>query len=166
MSVRIGVLSDSHGDRESLDGLLAAMGALDALCFLGDIASDGAHLQERLEQRGAPTAFYAVRGNNDLASGLPDELTLDLGGRRIFLTHGHLRRVKSGLLHLTYAAREREADVALFGHTHMRCCQYELGVLLLNPGAAGCAFPGAARPTGAVLEIDEAGKMRVSQIRL
>ena len=38
MSVRIGVLSDSHGDRESLDGLLAAMGALDALCFLGDIA--------------------------------------------------------------------------------------------------------------------------------
>ena len=66
MSVRIGVLSDSHGDRQSLDGLLAAMGALDALCFLGDIASDGAYLQERLEQRGAPTAFYAVRGNNDL----------------------------------------------------------------------------------------------------
>lgn len=165
MSVRIGVMSDSHGDRMSLDHLLDAMGKMDALCFLGDIASDGAYLQERLSARGANTAFYAVRGNNDLASPLPDELMLTLAGKRILLVHGHMRRVKSGLLNLTYAAKERKADVALFGHTHMRCCQYELGVLLLNPGAAGMGFFGGERPTAAVLEIAGDGGMRVSQIR-
>ena len=35
MSVRIGVWSDSHGDRQSLDGLLAAMGG--AYMSIGDI---------------------------------------------------------------------------------------------------------------------------------
>ena len=142
--MRIGVMSDSHGDRASLDRLLDAMGKMDALCFLGDIASDGAYLQERLCARGADTAFYAVRGNNDLASPLPDELTLTIAGKRIFLTHGHMQRVKSGLLNLTYAARERSADVALFGHTHMRCCQYELGGCSSIPARRGWVFSAAS----------------------
>ena len=43
--IRIGVFSDSHGDKQALDALLEKMGPIDAACFLGDIASDAAYLQ-------------------------------------------------------------------------------------------------------------------------
>ena len=162
--MRIGIMSDSHGDRASLEDLLGRMGKLDALCFLGDMAADGAYLQGLLEARGAQTAFYEVRGNNDISSPLPDERMLNLGGQRIWMVHGHMQRVKSGLLNLTYAAKERQADIVLFGHTHMRCLQYELGVLLVNPGAAGRGFFGENKPTAAVLKIDDVGAVSVKDV--
>ena len=43
---RIGVFSDSHGDRDALERLLEEMGHVDAACFLGDISSDAMFLRE------------------------------------------------------------------------------------------------------------------------
>lgn len=45
--MRVGIFSDSHGDRNALDALLEKMGHIDAACFLGDIASDAAYLQRK-----------------------------------------------------------------------------------------------------------------------
>ena len=42
---RIGVFSDSHGDRDALERLLEEMGYVDAACFLGDISSDAMFLR-------------------------------------------------------------------------------------------------------------------------
>ncbi len=132
--LRVGVFSDSHGDHDALDALLERMGRLDAACFLGDVARDAAHLREKLlAQPGEPT-LYAVRGNNDWASALPDDLLIELGGVRIHMEHGHLC---PSLLTLCYRAKERGAQIALFGHTHEPLCEYRDGVLLLNPGSAG-----------------------------
>ena len=47
---RIGVFSDSHGDRDALERLLEEMGHVDAACFLGDISSDAMFLREKLEE--------------------------------------------------------------------------------------------------------------------
>ncbi len=71
---RIGVFSDSHGDRDALERLLEEMGHVDAACFLGDISSDAMFLREKLEEMPHQPVLYAVRGNNDLASMLLDEL--------------------------------------------------------------------------------------------
>ena len=60
--MRVGVFSDSHGDHEALDELLDRMGALDAVCFLGDVARDAEHLQERLAAMPNQPPLYAVRG--------------------------------------------------------------------------------------------------------
>ena len=77
---RIGVFSDSHGDRDALERLLEEMGHVDAACFLGDISSDAMFLREKLEEMPHQPVLYAVRGNNDLASMLPDQLLIELGG--------------------------------------------------------------------------------------
>ena len=69
--MRVGIFSDSHGDRNALDALLEKMGHIDAACFLGDIASDAAYLREKLAEMPHQPILYAVRGNNDLASMLP-----------------------------------------------------------------------------------------------
>ena len=150
--MRVGVFSDSHGDHEALDELLERMGALDAVCFLGDVARDAEHLRERLAAMPNQPVLYAVRGNNDYYSTctLPWDLLIELGGVRIYLTHGH--RLVS-LMNLAYKAQECGAQVALFGHTHQALCETVQGVLLLNPGSAG-NFCRGGRARASVLEIN------------
>ena len=150
--MRVGVFSDSHGDHEALDELLERMGALDAVCFLGDVARDAEHLRERLAAMPNQPVLYAVRGNTDYYSTctLPWDLLIELGGVRIYMTHGH--RLVS-LMNLAYKAQECGAQVALFGHTHQALCETVQGVLLLNPGSAG-NFCRGGRARASVLEIN------------
>ena len=157
---RVGVFSDSHGDRDAIERLLYKMGHIDAACFLGDVASDAAFLRERLSQLPHGPILYAVRGNNDLASMLPDDLLIELGGKRIHMEHGHMC---PSLMTLAYRAKDRGAQVALFGHTHEPLCEYAYGVLLLNPGSAGNRCRGG-RARASVLEIGE--RLRVTDVRL
>ena len=128
------------------------MGVLDAACFLGDVARDAEHLRERLEAMPNQPPLYAVRGNNDYYSTctLPWDLLIELGGVRIYMTHGH--RLVS-LMNLAYKAQECGAQVALFGHTHQALCETVQGVLLLNPGSAG-NFCRGGRARASVLEIN------------
>ena len=81
--------------------------------------------------------FYHVPGNCDFFTSAPPSLTISLDGVRIFLTHGHLFGVKSGLTRLTLEARRVGAQLALFGHTHIQHMEERDGLTLLNPGAAG-----------------------------
>ena len=161
--MRVGVFSDSHGDHEALDELLERMGALDAVCFLGDVARDAEHLRERLEAMPNQLPLYAVRGNNDYYSTctLPWELLIELGGVRIYMTHGHQL---VSLMNLAYKAQECGAQVALFGHTHQALCETAQGVLLLNPGSAG-NFCRGGRARASVLEINK-GRCSVTNILL
>lgn len=158
---RVGIFSDSHGDCRSIMKLLEQMGRIHAACFLGDIASDAAYLQQLLAAMPGEPPLYAVRGNNDFASMLPDSRMAEIGGKRFYMTHGHLH---ANLMSLALRAKENEADVALFGHTHQPLCEYAYGVLLLNPGSAGSYCRGG-RARASVLEI-EGEKLRVRDIIL
>lgn len=158
--IRVGVLSDSHGDHDALDKLIGKMGRMDAVCFLGDIASDVVYLRGRLACMPRKTMLYAVRGNNDWASSLPDELLCEIGAKHIYMEHGH--RCPS-LMTLAHRAKDRNADIALFGHTHAPYCEYVHGILLLNPGSAGNYCRGG-RARANVLEIGE--RLRVIDVTL
>ena len=55
-----------------------------------------------------------------------------------FITHGHIYGVDGGRLDsLVYAAQERGAKLALYGHTHRAWYEELGGVQTLNPGTAG-----------------------------
>ena len=134
MITRVGVFSDSHGDKRALSELLEKMGYLDAVCFLGDIASDADYLESQLLALPNHPRFYAVKGNNDWCDA-PLSRIIVLGGVRIFMTHGHNQRVKSTMYYLQDAVRDAKCDVGLYGHTH--CADIEMSTaLLVNPGAA------------------------------
>ena len=77
----------------------------------------------------------AVAGNCDYGSTARTEWLLELEGVRILLTHGHGYAVKQGTGALLRRARELEAQVVLFGHTHQRLLEEADGVLLINPGS-------------------------------
>lgn len=159
--MRIGVFSDSHGDHASLARLLENMGVIDAACFLGDVARDAAFLKDALAALPNRPPLYAVRGNNDFACDLPDNLLIELGGKRIWMEHGHR---SAGAMGLVYRAAEHQAEAALFGHTHEAFCRVVGGVLLLNPGSAGnYCRGGSARAS--VLTIDR-GLFSVENVTL
>ena len=116
-------------------------------------------MRKKLEEMPHQPVLYAVRGNNDLASMLPDQLLIELGGHKIWMEHGHL---VPNLMTLAFRAKDHGADIALFGHTHEPLCEYAYGVMLLNPGSAGNRCRGgAARASLLLLDKD---KIRVEDI--
>lgn len=125
------IFSDSHGDTSRLREALLRHPAAAAVCHLGDGAREAETIPAIL-----PTAMlFAVRGNCDMLCDLPYVRLETCGGCRILLTHGHLYHVKSGLDSLRYAAEEQNADIVLFGHTHVSFESYMDGRRFFNPGA-------------------------------
>ncbi|MBR4425022.1 MAG: YfcE family phosphodiesterase [Oscillospiraceae bacterium] len=131
------VCSDSHGNDAALRAA-AALEKPDLLLFLGDGAPD----LDALRAAFPALDVRAVRGTCDWASAAPELRVLQVEQLRVFMTHGHRYRVKDdpGLMNLRYAALERGAALALFGHTHWPSLDRWEGLTVLNPGAMenGC----------------------------
>ncbi len=131
--MRIVVMSDSHGNAAAIDQVLQKEPTATAVIHLGD----GAREAQAAAARYQTIEWHIVRGNCDMCSDVPTKKMITVGGKRLYLTHGHAERVKSGLLTLTFTAREQEVHAALYGHTHCPATQYDGGILLLNPGSVG-----------------------------
>ena len=134
--MKILVLSDSHS---GLSFMRFAVKVLkpDAVVHLGDYFDDGETLSEEYPN----LRFHQVPGNCDRYRSYeirPETLCYDVGGVRVFMTHGHNHRVKSGLYSLLLDARAANAQAVLYGHTHIADCREEEdGLWVLNPGACG-----------------------------
>ena len=136
MAKRIIVVSDSHGDENSLREAFeqaARHGRIDIAVFLGDGIRDFDQVKSLTFMR--DTVCYAVKGNNDWSSFEENEILFTVNGARFFACHGHTRQVKYGIERLWFAARERGASVALYGHTHCERIELEHDMHLINPGA-------------------------------
>ena len=115
----------------------------DHVIHLGDHVRDADEIANRF-----PELFVTrVVGNCDHITMCSEKLIREFEGFRFFLTHGHHYGVKSGLLRLTYAALEAEADVVLFGHTHIPVYEVRENLTYLNPGTC-------SRSTGTYAVID------------
>lgn len=145
------VFSDSHGRISGMrEAIAAQVRRPDAVLFLGDGLRDA----DRLEEENPDIPFYKVRGNCDMYSAFehtdaPDERFIELGGIKIFMTHGHLFSVKGGYGRLCTVAGQLGAELVLFGHTHQPISEYIVydgkdgmsektkGFRLFNPGSIG-----------------------------
>ena len=164
MTKRVIVVSDSHGDVESLRDAFAQAfrhGAIDAAVFLGDGMHDFEEVKQELYRKGV--VCYAVRGNNDWATAEPVEAVFTVNGVRFFACHGHTRQVKYGLDRLWYAARERDAQVVLYGHTHRERVETQDELIMLNPGAVG--ERSKLRSAYAEIIVEENGCVTVEHIK-
>lgn len=140
---KILVTSDSHGKIETLYKIYKKNIDADLFIHLGDYVSDAQKIQERLG-----ISIECVKANGDFGCRLALTKQISVGGKKILIVHGHIQRVKLSLRKLNLFAIETEADVALFGHTHIQKIE-QRGALLVNPG---CAYHGQY----AILLIDKA----------
>lgn len=129
--MKIGVLGDSHNHLDVLDQISEELSKLDLLLHTGDMCNDGEYLETVTGVK-----VISVRGNCDpVYSSCKKEEILNLGGYKILLTHGHRYGVKTGNQRIFYRAKELDADIAIFGHSHIPVSNEEEGLLLLNPGS-------------------------------
>lgn len=131
--MRVLVVSDVHGDFRRLCEAIEQQPTAKTVIFLGD----GLRQAEDAADRYPDRVFYMVPGNCDFGSDAIPVRQETVGGKRFYFTHGHRHDVKYTLYRLELAAREAEADIALFGHTHQPYEEYVDGLYLFNPGSLG-----------------------------
>ncbi len=124
--MKVLVISDSHGNARRINEILAT-DSFGAVIFLGDVVRD----TDRITK---PT-LYCVKGNNDIFELEPDDRIIDIGGKLIFITHGHNYHVNSGYGAFINAALAKGVDAALCGHTHTQHFERVGELIVANPGA-------------------------------
>jgi len=103
------------------------------ILHLGDRVKDCIDVE--YEYPGIP--LRSVRGNCDRDSAELDIDEFTLGGKRFFMTHGHLFGVKTGKGRVIATAVNRGADILLFGHTHIPHYSVAEDFSVINPGSIG-----------------------------
>ena len=126
----IAVISDSHGNSNSISKVKEYIEKADALLFLGDGENDIKEIAKDFKGE-----VYTVKGNCDISNNSPEERIVEISGKRIFMCHGHRYGVKYGYNSIYYRGKEVGADIVLFGHSHLPIIEEYDGVTLMNPGS-------------------------------
>ena len=109
---RIMIVSDTHRRHGNLAEAIYNEGHLDMLIHLGDVEGE----EEVIKSiAGCETIFIA--GNNDFFSPLDREKEIELGGKKIWLTHGHNYYVSLDLKVIEQEAVARGMDIVMFGRS-------------------------------------------------
>ena len=159
--MKIGITGDTHGSTQAMRRVINATPPVERWLHTGDYGRDALYLKA---QTGLDV--MAVAGNCDVGdeSVNPDEF-ITLEGFNIWLLHGH-RYVHGGSpQELVWWAHRLEADIVVFGHTHVPMVKWFGDVLLINPGSP--AKPRSAEgPTFAVLTLKEGERPAAEIIKL
>lgn len=159
--MRVAVLSDTHAPRywKGCPPRVAdRLRGVDLILHAGDICTTGV-----LDELSAFAPVRAVRGNNDgpeiIAWGAPVTLELELEGVRVAMVHdAGLAKGRAARMHRWFP----EADLVVFGHSHIPLDLAEDGVRIFNPGSP---TDKRRQPHGTLglLELD-AGQVRSAHI--
>jgi len=151
--MRIGVISDTHGDRASINQAVKVVPNADLWLHAGDYSQDAVYLAGLVT-----VPVFAAKGNCDGQTSAKVDEFIEVAGKKIWLTHGHRYSVKQGAGDLIEWGRQYEVDIIIYGHTHIPDQLWHEGLLIFNPGSA--AEPRAGFGTCGVIEIANDGKIK------
>lgn len=149
--MRIVVFSDSHRNLPILEKIILAQPQSDVFIHLGD----GCQEFEILKEKNPGLAMYNVCGNCDWGSDAKTVDMLTLNSKKIIFAHGHTFGVKTGVGEFVNYAQNLNADIALYGHTHVASSTYLEGLYLMNPGSV--TLPNQGPPSYGLIDITDQG---------
>jgi putative phosphoesterase len=183
--MRLGVLSDVHGNRVALDAVLEAMPAVDRLVCAGDVVGYNpwpAECVAALRDRAVPTVMgnhdravvsdaafgfnsmaragvaYARDHLDDAAMGWLADLPDErtLLDGRVKLVHGHPDDPDRYTYPAEFAPDLLDGeDLLVMGHTHVQHHAVFEEGIVLNPGSVGQPRDGDPKAAYAVVDLDE-----------
>lgn len=128
--MKVAVLADTHIPKKAKKLPAAAelvLQSADLIIHAGDVIS-----RDFLEQLRSIAPLHAVLGNNDINLDLPESLELEIEQVKLAIIHDSGNKKGRG-------KRMRrlfpEAQIVIFGHSHVPVNQDEDGVRLFNPGS-------------------------------
>ena len=159
--MRVVVLADTHAPRrwKSCPPRVAdVLRGADAILHAGDVC-----VPSVLDELAEFAPVHVVAGNNDgpdvVAWGAPETLSLDLDGLRVGMIHDSGNKVGR-----TARMRRRfpDADLVVFGHSHIPLDETGDGVRIFNPGSP---TDRRRQPHGTVGVLDiAAGELRSARL--
>ncbi len=127
--MKIGVVSDTHRMNKFIDKTIPYLKECELIIHAGDNVIDSKYIHKMTN-----VGIMAVRGNCDFEN-IEKELLFDVEGKSIFVCHGDTYGVKYGMYEIEKKAREINADIVVFGHTHTPFVKEKDGILYINPGS-------------------------------
>lgn len=152
--MKVLIVSDSHGKNTQLDWVLKRVSPIDMLIHLGDLEGSEDYIEAIAEW-----PYELVSGNNDYFTDIEREKMIKIGSYQVLLTHGHRQQVYSGTETIKKWAKEKGADIVMFGHTHMPLLEIEEDITVLNPGSISKPRQEGHIPTYMIMELDREGKV-------
>ena len=146
--MKILIVSDTHRNNANFLKVVERTAPVDMVVHCGDV--EGSEYLIR-EASGCPVQM--VQGNNDFFSDLLQEEEFELEGYHIFITHGHYYYVAMSEERLKEEARERGADIVMYGHTHKPALTREPGLITLNPGSIAYPRQAGRRPSYMIMNM-------------
>lgn len=152
--MKILIVSDTHGRNHYLLRTLEKVSPIDLLIHLGDFEGGEEYIQSI-----TPCPVEMVSGNNDFFNGLPREKIIQIGSYTVMLTHGHRYGVNYNTSNIREAAKQNNANIVLFGHTHVPMIDLKESIWAVNPGSLALPRQRDRLPTYIIMEIDAKGKV-------
>lgn len=142
--MKIGVISDTHGDLAAIRRAVSALGYVDCWLHAGDYSKDRFYLADL---SGVPV--YAVQGNCDMDedTALVDEY-ITVENKKIWLTHGHKYEAKNREKELVWWSKQYNVDIVVYGHSHVPRNLNEEDILIFNPGSPSRPRGGSKQSCG------------------
>lgn len=151
--MKILIVSDTHGINNNYLRVLSKVSPIDMLIHLGDFQGSEEFIESSVSCR-----HEFVSGNNDFFNGLPKDKLIKIGKYSVLLTHGHRYGVYYGTANIKEAAIRNNADIVMFGHTHVPMINLNDNVWVINPGSLSLPRQNGRIPTYIIMEIDSAGE--------
>lgn len=152
--MKILIISDTHGRNQNYLRVLQQVSPIDMLIHLGDFQGSEEFIEASVSCR-----KEFVSGNNDFFNGLPKDKVIQIGKYSVLLTHGHRFGVYYGISDIREAAVRNNADIVMFGHTHVPMIKFDDGMWFINPGSLSLPRQNGRIPTYIIMEIDSAGEV-------
>lgn len=160
MTIRLGVISDTHlvEITDKFKRIVEShLGDVDAVLHAGDMVSP-AVLELFKDYR-----FYGVQGNMDfkeVRDVLPRTQVIQIGERKLGLIHGW--GSPEGL-EKRIMGEIPEADIIVYGHSHIPANHFVGAIFFFNPGTA-CGYSMSGSNTIGILELGEKIKGRIIEV--
>ncbi|MEJ5301024.1 MAG: YfcE family phosphodiesterase [Thermodesulforhabdaceae bacterium] len=156
--MRLGLVSDTHGETENLRlavSLMMEKWQVDVLVHLGDECEDVEAVKDLW--KGDLIQVPGVFCEHYRDPKIPNRLLKELKGYRVLFTHTkepHANDLPGDVNPLELAAR-KDVEIVAYGHTHIPALSWELGILWINPGHLKTQDKKGYNPSFVVLNLEE-----------
>jgi len=137
--LKIAVLSDTHVTSfDDIPGkIIDRLSTVDLIVHAGDFVT--LNVLEGLNKFGKVTAVHGNMDSSELRNSLPDKEIIEVGSRRIGITHGWGPPWEMEKKVRTMFPDEK-LDAIIFGHSHFSQNKVIADILFFNPGKASQSF--------------------------
>lgn len=151
--MKILIVSDTHGKDNNLLKTIEMVSPIDLLIHLGDFESGEEYIKYI-----SPCPVEMVSGNNDFFNDVPKEKMIYIGRYKVMLTHGHRYGVNYSTYNVVETAKYNNADIVMFGHTHIPMINCNDKTWIINPGSLELPRQTGRVPTFIIMDLDAKGE--------